>query len=83
MATQLFEGREHAAVYQKYRFAPGEELKQTILTYLQEKVRGVWSGCRGEKGKSEQEFSWAVVFTLLGVLPWLVPWGRINQEGSR
>lgn len=37
MATQLFEGREHAAVYQKYRFAPGEELKQTILTYLREK----------------------------------------------
>lgn len=49
MATQLFEGREHAAVYQKYRFAPGEELKQTILTYLREKVRGVWSGCRGKK----------------------------------
>lgn len=39
----------------------------------------------GKKGKSvcEQEFLWAVVFTLLGVLPWLVPWERINQEGSR
>uniref|UniRef100_A0A8C3UCL1 Methyltransferase type 11 domain-containing protein n=1 Tax=Catharus ustulatus TaxID=91951 RepID=A0A8C3UCL1_CATUS len=37
MATKRFEGREHAAVYQKYRFAPGKELKQTILSYLQEK----------------------------------------------
>ncbi|KAM9631407.1 putative methyltransferase isoform 2-T3 [Morphnus guianensis] len=37
MATQMFEGRGHAAVYQKYRFAPGKELQQTILTYLQEK----------------------------------------------
>ncbi|NXC13074.1 CRG1 methyltransferase, partial [Corythaeola cristata] len=39
MATQMFEGRGHAAVYQKYRFAPGKELKETILTYLQEKRR--------------------------------------------
>ncbi|KFP89739.1 Putative methyltransferase, partial [Apaloderma vittatum] len=38
MATQMFEGRGHAAVYQKYRFAPGKELKQTILSYLQEKA---------------------------------------------
>ncbi|NXT59552.1 GTOMC protein, partial [Pluvianellus socialis] len=37
MATQMFEGRGHAAVYQKYRFAPGQELQQTILAYLQEK----------------------------------------------
>ncbi|XP_009995309.1 PREDICTED: putative methyltransferase DDB_G0268948 [Chaetura pelagica] len=37
MATQMFEGRGHAAVYQKYRFAPGEELQRAILTYLQEK----------------------------------------------
>ncbi|KFO88032.1 Putative methyltransferase, partial [Buceros rhinoceros silvestris] len=37
MATQMFEGKGHAAVYQKYRFAPGKELQQTILTYLQEK----------------------------------------------
>ncbi|KAL2302601.1 hypothetical protein Nmel_010030 [Mimus melanotis] len=37
MATQMFEGKGHAAVYQKYRFAPGKELKQTILSYLQEK----------------------------------------------
>ncbi|NXK50094.1 TMT1 methyltransferase, partial [Chauna torquata] len=37
MATQMFEGREHAAVYQKYRFAPGKELQQAILAYLQEK----------------------------------------------
>ncbi|KAM3667209.1 putative methyltransferase isoform 3-T8 [Ammospiza maritima maritima] len=37
MATQMFEGRGHAAVYQKYRFAPGKELKHTILSYLREK----------------------------------------------
>ncbi|XP_053925947.1 putative methyltransferase DDB_G0268948 isoform X5 [Cuculus canorus] len=37
MATQMFEGKGHAAVYQKYRFAPGKELQQTILTYLKEK----------------------------------------------
>ncbi|NWW77527.1 CRG1 methyltransferase, partial [Climacteris rufus] len=37
MATQMFEGSRHAAVYQKYRFAPGKELQQTILSYLQEK----------------------------------------------
>ncbi|XP_033921427.1 putative methyltransferase DDB_G0268948 [Melopsittacus undulatus] len=37
MATQMFEARGHAAIYQKYRFAPGKELQRTILTYLQEK----------------------------------------------
>ncbi|XP_067994119.1 putative methyltransferase DDB_G0268948 [Melanerpes formicivorus] len=37
MSTQMFEGRGHAAVYQKYRFAPGKELQETILTYVQEK----------------------------------------------
>ncbi|NXW60910.1 CRG1 methyltransferase, partial [Eurystomus gularis] len=37
MATQMFEGKGHAAVYQKYRFAPGKELRETILTYLREK----------------------------------------------
>ncbi|KAM6269016.1 putative methyltransferase [Porphyrio hochstetteri] len=37
MATQMFEGRGHAALYQKYRFAPGKELQQIILGYLQEK----------------------------------------------
>ncbi|KFQ26438.1 Putative methyltransferase, partial [Mesitornis unicolor] len=37
MATQMFEGKGHAAIYQKYRFAPGEELQQVILSYLREK----------------------------------------------
>lgn len=46
MATQMFEGRGHAAVYQKYRFAPGKELQQTILSYLREKVSGVRPGWR-------------------------------------
>lgn len=40
MAAQMFEGTQHAAVYLKYRFAPGKELKDTILNYLQEKVSG-------------------------------------------
>uniref|UniRef100_A0A803XW22 Methyltransferase type 11 domain-containing protein n=1 Tax=Meleagris gallopavo TaxID=9103 RepID=A0A803XW22_MELGA len=38
MAAQMFEGTQHAAVYLKYRFAPGKELKDTILNYLQEKA---------------------------------------------
>ena len=38
MATQMFEGTQHAAVYLKYRFAPGKELKDIILAYLQEKA---------------------------------------------
>lgn len=38
MTHRLFEGREHAAVYQKYRFAPPGELKEMILQYLDEKV---------------------------------------------
>lgn len=46
MATQMFEGKGHAAVYQKYRFAPGKELQQTILSYLREKVSGVRPGWR-------------------------------------
>ncbi|KAM9548954.1 putative methyltransferase isoform 2-T2 [Guaruba guarouba] len=37
MATQMFEARGHAAIYQKYRFAPGKELQRTILSYLREK----------------------------------------------
>ncbi|NXC40420.1 TMT1 methyltransferase, partial [Penelope pileata] len=40
MAAKMFEGTGHAAVYQKYRFAPGKELKETILAYLQEKSPG-------------------------------------------
>ena len=45
MATQMFEGTQHAAVYLKYRFAPGKELKDIILAYLQEKVSGAQLGC--------------------------------------
>lgn len=40
-------------------------------------------GEKKSRSVCEQECLWAVVFTLLGVLPWLVPWGRINEEGSR
>jgi len=45
MATQMFEGTQHAAVYLKYRFAPGKELKDIILAYLQEKVSGAQLCC--------------------------------------
>uniref|UniRef100_A0A8C4SX45 Zgc:162396 n=1 Tax=Erpetoichthys calabaricus TaxID=27687 RepID=A0A8C4SX45_ERPCA len=31
MAFRLFEGKEHAAVYQKFRFPPPEEIKNTVL----------------------------------------------------
>lgn len=80
MATQMFEGRGHAAVYHKYRFAPGKELQQTILSYLQEKVSGVQPGWK----KNPTNISlWVAVFTLLGVSPWLVPQGKIKQQGSR
>ncbi|XP_026231430.1 class I SAM-dependent methyltransferase [Anabas testudineus] len=37
MAYRLFEGKEHASVYQKYRFTPPEELTHIILQYLDEK----------------------------------------------
>lgn len=45
MATQMFEGRGHAAVYQKYRFSPGEELRGAILGYLREKVSRAQPKC--------------------------------------
>ena len=38
MSYRLFEGRDHASVYQKYRFVPPEELKDLILQYLDQKV---------------------------------------------
>ncbi|TNN51799.1 putative methyltransferase [Liparis tanakae] len=37
MTYRLFEGKEHASTYQKYRFTPPEELKNIILQYLDEK----------------------------------------------
>ncbi|XP_041856976.1 putative methyltransferase DDB_G0268948 [Melanotaenia boesemani] len=37
MAFQLFEGKEHASVYQKYRFMPPTELKDIIIQYLDNK----------------------------------------------
>ncbi|XP_076018149.1 putative methyltransferase DDB_G0268948 [Genypterus blacodes] len=37
MTHRLFDGREHASVYQKYRFTPPDELKEMILQYLDEK----------------------------------------------
>ncbi len=38
MTYRLFEGRDHASVYQKYRFTPPDELKNIILQYLDKKV---------------------------------------------
>ncbi|KAJ7308913.1 hypothetical protein JRQ81_008190 [Phrynocephalus forsythii] len=38
MATRLFEGKDHALFYRKYRFSPQEPLKKVIFSYLDEKV---------------------------------------------
>ena len=39
MTHQLFEGKDHASIYQKYRSAPPDEVKDIVLRYLDEKVR--------------------------------------------
>lgn len=39
MTHRLFEGKDHASVYQKYRFVPPDEIKSIILQYLDEKVQ--------------------------------------------
>lgn len=38
MAYRLFEGKDHASIYQKFRFTPPEELKNTVLQWLDKKV---------------------------------------------
>ncbi|XP_035533193.1 putative methyltransferase DDB_G0268948 [Morone saxatilis] len=37
MTYRLFEGKDHASIYQKYRFTPPEEVKNIILQYLNTK----------------------------------------------
>ncbi|XP_029386890.1 putative methyltransferase DDB_G0268948 [Echeneis naucrates] len=37
MTYRLFEGKEHASIYQKYRFPAPDEVKNIILQYLDEK----------------------------------------------
>uniref|UniRef100_A0A7N4PPS8 Methyltransferase domain-containing protein n=2 Tax=Sarcophilus harrisii TaxID=9305 RepID=A0A7N4PPS8_SARHA len=37
MSTQLFQGQEHATIYQKHRFPPSQELLDIIFSYLEEK----------------------------------------------
>ncbi|KAM7407752.1 hypothetical protein PAMA_003483 [Pampus argenteus] len=37
MSYRLFEGKDHASIYQKYRFTPPDELKNIILQYLDTK----------------------------------------------
>ncbi|XP_042350621.1 uncharacterized methyltransferase-like C25B8.10 [Plectropomus leopardus] len=37
MTYRLFEGKDHASVYQKYRFTPPDELKNIVLQYLHKK----------------------------------------------
>ncbi|XP_026150420.1 putative methyltransferase DDB_G0268948 [Mastacembelus armatus] len=37
MTYRLFEGKDHASIYQKYRFTPPDELKNIILQYLDKK----------------------------------------------
>lgn len=49
MAYRLFEGKEHASIYQQYRFTPPSGLKDIIIQYLDKKVGlvsknfGVWN----------------------------------------
>ncbi|XP_040282914.1 putative methyltransferase DDB_G0268948 [Bufo bufo] len=38
MATRMFENKEHASYYQKYRFSPPQEIQDMIFSYLQEKL---------------------------------------------
>ncbi|XP_071756919.2 putative methyltransferase DDB_G0268948 [Centroberyx gerrardi] len=37
MTYRLFEGKDHASIYQKYRFVPPDELKEIILQYMDKK----------------------------------------------
>ncbi|XP_034550015.1 putative methyltransferase DDB_G0268948 [Notolabrus celidotus] len=37
MTYRLFEGKEHASIYQQYRFTPPDEVKNVILQYLDRK----------------------------------------------
>ncbi|XP_067404798.1 putative methyltransferase DDB_G0268948 [Emydura macquarii macquarii] len=37
MAVHLFEARDHAVSYQKYRFSPPEKLQSVIFSYVEEK----------------------------------------------
>ncbi|XP_074514324.1 putative methyltransferase DDB_G0268948 isoform X1 [Sebastes fasciatus] len=37
MTYRLFEGKDHASAYQKYRFTPPDELKNIIIQYLDKK----------------------------------------------
>ncbi|XP_073492139.1 putative methyltransferase DDB_G0268948 [Aquarana catesbeiana] len=38
MATQLFEGKEHASYYQKFRFEPTQEIIDLIFSYVDERL---------------------------------------------
>nr|CAK04941.1 novel protein [Danio rerio] len=37
MTERMFEEKQHASLYQQYRFAPPDELKELILQYLDKK----------------------------------------------
>jgi len=39
MTCRMFEDKQHASLYQKYRFDPPDELKELILQYLDKKVK--------------------------------------------
>lgn len=38
MTDRMFEDKQHASLYQKYRFDPPDEVKELILQYLDKKV---------------------------------------------
>ncbi|XP_042298817.1 putative methyltransferase DDB_G0268948 [Sceloporus undulatus] len=39
MATRLFEGKDHAVFYQKYRFSVQENLRKLIFSFMERKVK--------------------------------------------
>uniref|UniRef100_A0A667Z3E0 Zgc:162780 n=1 Tax=Myripristis murdjan TaxID=586833 RepID=A0A667Z3E0_9TELE len=50
MAHRLFEGKEHAAAYWKYRISPSDHLIQQVLDFLEKQVGAVDVGCGSGQG---------------------------------
>ena len=68
----MFEGKEHASIYQMYRFTPPDEVKNIILQYLDKKVWQIY-----------YEYQWnnkSATFSILKTNPAYV---NILRRGSR
>lgn len=46
MTYRLFEGKDHAASYWKYRISPSDDLLQQVLGFLEKHVSEGWTGER-------------------------------------